>query len=91
MMTPTASGRDGEVLSHGELTVIGRIRSASNATFLCEAAQLDDWQVHCVQGPCAGRGAAVGLPDGTLAGRELSAYSGLCRARLECRASHHHP
>ena len=28
---------DGEVLRRGELTVIGRIRSASNATFLCEA------------------------------------------------------
>ena len=26
-----------EVLRRGELTVLGRIRSASNATFLCES------------------------------------------------------
>jgi len=32
-MTP----RPDEVLSSGGLTVLGRIRSASNATFLCEA------------------------------------------------------
>ncbi|GAB5899449.1 MULTISPECIES: SCO1664 family protein [Mycolicibacterium] len=72
-MTPTASGRDGEVLSHGELTVIGRIRSASNATFLCEA-QLDDRQVHCVYKPVRGEAPLWDFPDGTLAGRELSAY-----------------
>ena len=37
-MNPTHSGgADCEALRRGELTVIGRIRSASNATFLCEA------------------------------------------------------
>ena len=41
-MTPKPSNGPGpddldEVCLRGELTVIGRIRSASNATFLCEA------------------------------------------------------
>ncbi len=62
-----------EALRRGELTVIGRIRSASNATFLCEA-QLDDLTVHCVYKPVAGEAPLWDFPDGTLAGRELSAY-----------------
>ena len=33
----TQKGDEREVLRHGELTVLGRIRSASNATFLCES------------------------------------------------------
>ena len=69
-MTATA---DGEVLTHGELTVLGRIRSASNATFLCEA-QLGDRQVHCVYKPIRGEAPLWDFPDGTLAGRELGAY-----------------
>lgn len=74
-MTPTAE-RDPdavEVMSRGELTVIGRIRSASNATFLCEA-NLDGRQVHCVYKPIAGEAPLWDFPDGTLAGRELSAF-----------------
>jgi uncharacterized repeat protein (TIGR03843 family) len=61
------------VLQRGELTVIGRIRSASNATFLCEA-HLDQHQAHCVYKPIAGEAPLWDFPDGTLAGRELSAY-----------------
>jgi uncharacterized repeat protein (TIGR03843 family) len=78
-MTQTADGgharsrSDGEVLTDGELTVIGRIRSASNATFLCEA-NLADRQVHCVYKPIRGEAPLWDFPDGTLAGRELSAY-----------------
>jgi uncharacterized repeat protein (TIGR03843 family) len=78
-MTPTSEGtrdRDGdsdEVLRCGELTVIGRIRSASNATFLCEA-HLGDRQAHCVYKPVAGEAPLWDFPDGTLAGREVSAY-----------------
>ncbi len=49
-----------QVLADGELTVIGRIRSASNATFLCEATS-GERQVHCVYKPIRGRGAAVGF------------------------------
>jgi uncharacterized repeat protein (TIGR03843 family) len=74
-MTPTPSGGpdDCEVLRRGELTVIGRIRSASNATFLCEA-HLGERQAHCVYKPIAGEAPLWDFPDGTLAGRELGAY-----------------
>jgi uncharacterized repeat protein (TIGR03843 family) len=57
----------------GELTVVGRIRSASNATFLCEAT-LGDALVHCVYKPVAGEAPLWDFPDGTLAGREVGAY-----------------
>ena len=73
-MNPTHSGgADCEALRRGELTVIGRIRSASNATFLCEA-HLDELTVHCVYKPIAGESPLWDFPDGTLAGRELAAY-----------------
>jgi len=64
---------DREVLRRGELTVLGRIRSASNATFLCEST-LDEHTVHCVYKPVAGEQPLWDFPDGTLAGRELGAY-----------------
>ena len=70
-MNPKSS--DCEALRRGELTVIGRIRSASNATFLCEAHR-DDRTVHCVYKPVAGEAPLWDFPDGTLAGRELCAY-----------------
>jgi uncharacterized repeat protein (TIGR03843 family) len=66
-------GSDIESLRRGELTVIGRIRSASNATFLCEA-ESSDRRTHCVYKPIAGEAPLWDFPDGTLAGRELSAY-----------------
>jgi uncharacterized repeat protein (TIGR03843 family) len=70
-MTPRTDER--EVLRRGELTVLGRIRSASNATFLCEST-LDGCSVHCVYKPVAGEQPLWDFPDGTLAGRELGAY-----------------
>jgi uncharacterized repeat protein (TIGR03843 family) len=75
MMKPKHSGGadDCEVLRRGEVTVIGRIRSASNATFLCEA-HLDDVAAHCVYKPIAGEAPLWDFPDGTLAGREVAAY-----------------
>lgn len=69
---PDADDLD-EVCLRGELTVLGRIRSASNATFLCEA-NLDERQAHCVYKPIAGEAPLWDFPDGTLAGRELAAY-----------------
>ena len=72
-MSPTSDAAVGEVLSRGELTVIGRIRSASNATFLCEA-HLDDRQAHCVYKPVAGEAPLWDFPDVTLAGREYGAF-----------------
>ncbi len=62
-----------EVLRDGELTVLGRIRSASNATFLCEST-LAESSVHCVYKPVSGEAPLWDFPDGTLAGRELAAY-----------------
>jgi uncharacterized repeat protein (TIGR03843 family) len=62
-----------ETLQRGELAVVGRIRSASNATFLCEA-RLDDSVVQCVYKPVAGEQPLWDFPDGTLAGREYSAF-----------------
>ena len=74
-MTPTSNGgpHDRELLQRGALTVIGRIRSASNATFLCEA-HLGERQAHCVYKPIAGEAPLWDFPDGTLAGREFGAY-----------------
>lgn len=62
-----------QALERGELTVIGRIRSASNATFLCEA-KLEDRVQHCVYKPVRGEAPLWDFPDGTLAGRELGSY-----------------
>ena len=70
------------MLQDGELTVIGRIRSASNATFLCEAqcggpgdaGDAGDIVVHCVYKPVRGEAPLWDFPDGTLAGRERGAY-----------------
>ncbi len=62
-----------QVLQQGRLTALGRIRSASNATFLCEA-ELDGAELHCVYKPISGEAPLWDFPDGTLAGRELAAY-----------------
>lgn len=72
MTTPDVDA-DGAVLRRGEVTVLGRIRSASNATFLCEAT-LDERTVHCVYKPVRGEAPLWDFPDGTLAGRELASY-----------------
>jgi uncharacterized repeat protein (TIGR03843 family) len=69
----TSRTDDRAVLRRGELTVLGRIRSASNATFLCES-RLDRRSVHCVYKPIAGEQPLWDFPDGTLAGREFGAY-----------------
>lgn len=62
-----------EVIDRGDLTVLGRIRSASNATFLCEAT-LGEQVVHCVYKPVRGEAPLWDFPDGTLAGRERGCY-----------------
>jgi uncharacterized repeat protein (TIGR03843 family) len=74
-MTPQAEdgARHDEVMRCGDLNVVGRIRSASNATFLCEA-HLGDARLHCVYKPVAGEAPLWDFPDGTLAGREVGAY-----------------
>lgn len=70
-MTPTSDDR--EALRSGELEILGRIRSASNATFLCEAT-MGERRTHCVYKPIAGEQPLWDFPDGTLAGRELVAH-----------------
>ena len=73
-MTPKNNQHDErEVLRDGRLTILGRIRSASNATFLCEST-LGESSVHCVYKPVAGESPLWDFPDGTLAGREVGAY-----------------
>ncbi len=69
-MTPPTE----ETLRHGALGVLGRIRSASNATFLCEAQLADGSARHCVYKPIRGERPLWDFPDGTLAGRELASY-----------------
>jgi uncharacterized repeat protein (TIGR03843 family) len=56
-------------LIDGELTLAGRISTASNATFL---GHIDD--VPVVYKPVAGERPLWDFPDGTLAGREAAAY-----------------
>ncbi|MEO6794817.1 MAG: SCO1664 family protein [Mycobacterium sp.] len=70
-MSPTTDDR--EALRSGQLEILGRIRSASNATFLCEAT-FGEHRTHCVYKPVAGEQPLWDFPDGTLAGRELGAY-----------------
>ena len=64
---------DTRVLLHGELTVRGQVREASNAVLFCEAA-LDGRSVACVYKPVAGERPLWDFPDGTLAQREVAAY-----------------
>lgn len=59
-------------LREGELTVLGQLRAASNATILCELPSGS----RCVYKPVAGERPLWDFPDGTLARREL-AFAGL--------------
>ncbi|MBQ1091076.1 SCO1664 family protein [Streptomyces sp. B93] len=61
------------LLAEGELTVVGRIREASNAALYCTVTH-DGRQAACVYKPVAGERPLWDFPDGTLAGREVAAY-----------------
>lgn len=61
------------LLRDGELTVEGRLANASNATLLCRLT-LDGASARCVYKPVRGERPLWDFPDGTLAGREVSAY-----------------
>ncbi len=71
-MSPTRPD-ERTTLRRGQLTILGRIRSASNATFLCDST-LGEQRVHCVYKPVAGESPLWDFPGGTLAGREIGAY-----------------
>jgi uncharacterized repeat protein (TIGR03843 family) len=62
-----------ELLQHGEMELEGRLVDASNTT-LRAVITLADVQAHCVYKPIRGERPLWDFPDGTLAGREVSAY-----------------
>lgn len=61
------------LLCEGELQVKGRLVDASNATLYC-GVSLDGVTAGCVYKPVQGERPLWDFPDGTLAGREVSAY-----------------
>jgi hypothetical protein len=62
------------LLSAGELTIEGRLVDASNATLYC-AVSADGVTAGCVYKPVAGERPLWDFPDGTLAEREVAAYT----------------
>ncbi|WP_374773238.1 SCO1664 family protein [Streptomyces sp. NBC_01310] len=69
----TDTGELEELLAEGELTVVGRIREASNAVLLCTVTH-DGASVDCVYKPVKGERPLWDFPDGNLARREVAAY-----------------
>jgi uncharacterized repeat protein (TIGR03843 family) len=61
------------LLAHGRIEVQGRLMAASNAT-LYASITLDGVERACVYKPVSGERRLWDFPDGTLAGREVSAY-----------------
>jgi len=72
---PQTLGRDGtlELLRSGLIEVEGRLVDASNATLYCSLSA-EGIQAACVYKPVIGERPLWDFPDGTLAGREVSAY-----------------
>lgn len=62
-----------ELLTAGELTVVGRVVTASNVTLVCEAVD-GDRSVRCVYKPIRGERPLWDFPDGTLASREVASF-----------------
>ncbi|HEY2506010.1 MAG TPA: SCO1664 family protein [Streptosporangiaceae bacterium] len=62
-----------DLLTRGDLDVQGRLVDASNATLYCVISGKPG-QAACVYKPVAGERPLWDFPDGTLAGREVSAY-----------------
>ncbi|MEV6951984.1 SCO1664 family protein [Streptomyces sp. NPDC051183] len=69
----SATGELEELLAKGELTVVGRIREASNAVLLCSVAY-GGLTADCVYKPVKGERPLWDFPDGNLAQREVAAY-----------------
>jgi uncharacterized repeat protein (TIGR03843 family) len=70
---PHGATEEARVLAEGDLELRGRIMPASNITFLGEVT-LDGVSLACVYKPVRGERPLWDFPDGTLAGREVSAY-----------------
>jgi uncharacterized repeat protein (TIGR03843 family) len=62
-----------ELLGRGELEIEGRLADASNTTLRC-VITYEGVTARCVYKPIRGERPLWDFPDGTLAGRELSAY-----------------
>jgi len=62
-----------EVLAHGDLEVVGRLRYSSNGALLVTAS-VGDVEVPAVYKPQRGERPLWDFPDGTLAHREVAAY-----------------
>ena len=62
-----------ELLTHGTMELEGRLVDASNTTLRAEIT-LDGMNQRCVYKPVRGERPLWDFPDGTLAGREVSAY-----------------
>lgn len=62
-----------KLLTHGALTLRGRVQDASN-TVLYTVAELDGQRLPCVYKPVAGERPLWDFPHGTLARREVAAY-----------------
>src|SRR5215813_9241906 len=62
-----------ELLSRGELDIEGRLVDASNTT-LRATISCDGVSARCVYKPVRGERPLWDFPDGTLAGREVSAF-----------------
>lgn len=68
------------LLAEGELSVVGRLLAASNATFYCLAARPASYSgpghfASCVYKPVRGERPLYDFPDGTLARREVAAFA----------------
>ncbi|RKS07998.1 putative repeat protein (TIGR03843 family) [Nocardiopsis sp. Huas11] len=63
-----------DLVRTGEITVEGRLTSASNTTLYCTVSD-GTRSAACVYKPVAGERPLWDFPDGTLAGREVSAYA----------------
>ncbi|MFF3327087.1 SCO1664 family protein [Streptomyces sp. NPDC002889] len=62
-----------DLLTKGELTVLGQVREASNAVLYCSVSY-EGQEATCVYKPIAGERPLWDFPDGTLAQREVAAY-----------------
>lgn len=61
-------------LINGELSIIGRLVDASNATLLCELTTDEDQPFKVIYKPGAGERPLWDFPEGNLAGREVAAF-----------------
>ena len=73
MTADTTPSSTSDLLREGELTLVGRVVSASNVTLVCDAT-VDGSSIRCVYKPVRGERPLWDFPDGTLAGREVASY-----------------